>query len=155
MKQHLSGRLSPNFTWREMLHSDTARREGISNQPSLFAASNLTRLAYQGLEPVRSHFGKSITPSSGYRSPALNLAIGGSLTSNHSVGCACDFEIIGVDNFEVAKWITKNIDIFDEVILEAYTGGNTGWIHLAIRPENNRRKILTWDRKTYKKGLIK
>lgn len=151
----LTGKASPHFTWNEFLYSKTAAARRISNQPSLMAAANLTRVAYTGLEPARRHFGRSAKVTSGYRSPSLNRAIGGSMTSNHSIGCAVDFEIPGVDNYEVALWLTKNLDTFDEIILEAYTGGNTGWIHCAVRPENNRGKILTWDRKTYKKGLIR
>lgn len=152
----LTGRISPHFTWNEMLQSNTASRLGISNQPSLFAASNLTRLAYMGIEPVRKHFGKPARVTSGYRSPSLNRAIGGSVTSNHSIGCAVDFELTDVDNYDVALWMTKNLPEFDEIILEAYTGEpNSGWIHCAIRPENNRHRTMTWDRKKYMKGLVK
>ena len=77
------------------------------------------------------------------------------MTSNHSIGCAVDGEIKGLDNYEVADWCVKNLPHFDEVILEKYTGGNTGWIHLAMRPENNRRKVLTWDGVNYMKGLVR
>jgi len=153
----LRGQASEFFTWHELLRSSEATRLGISNQPSLSAASNLTRVAILGLDPTRRHFGKPAAPSSGYRSPALNKAIGGSTTSNHSIGCATDFEIPGVDNYEVADWMTKNIPNFDEIILERYTPGkpNSGWIHFAMRPENNRRKILTWDGKIYMRGLVR
>lgn len=152
----LTGKISPHFTWNEFLRSNTARRRGISNQPSPIAAANMVRVAYECLEPARVHFGKSYTTTSGYRSPALNRAIGGSMTSNHSIGCAHDGEIKGVDNFALASWMVANLPNFDEVILEGYTGGNSGWVHVAIRPENNRRKILTWNKaQGYRKGLIR
>ena len=151
----LIGKISPHFTWQELLKSSTAQRRGISNEPSPMAAANLARLSYMLLEPVREHFGRPYSTTSGYRSPALNRAIGGSMTSNHSIGCAVDGEIRGIDNYDVAEWCVNNLPHFDEVILEKYTGGNTGWIHLAMRPENNRRKVLTWDGVNYMKGLVR
>ena len=151
----LIGKISPHFTWQELLKSNDARKYRISNQPSPMAAANLARLSYLVLEPLRTHFGRPYVPSSGYRSPALNKAIGGSDTSNHSLGCAVDGEFKGIDNYEVAEWCAKNLPHFDEVILEQYTGGNTGWIHLALRPENNRRKVLTWDGVNYMRGLVR
>jgi len=158
MTNKLTGKISPHFLWRELLHSDTAQRKGISNSPSLMAASNLTRVAYFGVEPARIHFGKWAKVTSGYRSPALNRAIGGSMTSNHSIGCAIDFEIPGIDNYTVCKWMSENLKNFDEIILEGYTAGdpNSGWIHVAVRPEANRKKVLTWNRgQGYRKGLIR
>ena len=154
---NLSGQVSKHFTWHELLFSQTAQSKGIKNYPSLMATANLTRVALTCLEPARRHFDRSAKITSGYRSPALNRAIGGSMTSNHSIGCAADFEIRGVDNYEVAKWMAENLPTFDEIILEAYTSGqpNSGWIHVAVRPEANRKKVLTWDRKKYMQGLVK
>ena len=65
-----------------------------------------------------------------------------------------DFEVPGVSNLEVAGWIAGNLD-FDQLILEHYEGGNTGWIHCSYKGQNNRKEVLTYDRKNgYRKGLI-
>lgn len=154
----LLGRISQHFSWHEVLFSQTASSKGIKNIPTPLAAANLKAVALLCLEPTRTHFGKPARVTSGYRSPALNKAIGGSMTSNHSIGCASDFEIPGIDNHKVAEWMVKNLPDWDEIILEDYTPGdpNSGWIHVAIRPDENRRKILTWNRRDgYKKGLVK
>ena len=59
------------------------------------------------------------------------MAIGSKPTSQHTIGQAADFEVPGVSNMEVAKWIAENCE-FDQLILECYTGGNTGWIRAAM-----------------------
>ena len=79
---------------------------------------------------MREHFGKPVAISSGYRSPELCEAIGSSAKSQHAKGEAADFEIPGVDNMQLAMWISKNTK-FDQLILEYYEPGdpNSGWVH--------------------------
>lgn len=81
---------------------------------------------------MRDHFAKPVTVSSGYRSPKVNAKAGGASTSQHVRGQAADMEIPGVSNYEVALWISKNLD-FDQLILEFYTPGepNSGWVHVS------------------------
>ena len=71
--------------------------------------------------------------TSGYRSPALNKAVGGSKTSQHCNGQAADFESTRISNPNLAKWIEKNLR-FDQLILEFYDGEdpNSGWIHCSM-----------------------
>jgi len=46
-----------------------------------------------------------------------------------------------------------NLD-FDQLILECYTGGNSGWIHCSY-VENGRKEMLTYDKQNgYRHGLI-
>ncbi len=105
------------------------------------------------LQPVRNHFGKPYTPSSGYRSVELCLAIGSSEKSQHAKGEAADFEVPNVSNMEVAQWIVSNLD-FDQLILEYYSGGNTGWIHCSYKESGNRKEVLTLSKAHgYKEGL--
>ena len=68
--------------------------------------------------------------TSGFRSPELCVAIGSSLISQHAKAEAVDFEVLGVDNAEVADWVKMNCNT-DQLILEYYTPGepNSGWIH--------------------------
>ena len=83
--------LSPHFTLHELIKSDTAVRKGIDNNPDPIVLENLKLLASK-LEVVRAILGRPVRISSGYRSKALNEAIGGSKTSTHMSGLAADFE---------------------------------------------------------------
>lgn len=147
-------RLSPYFTLEELVKSQTAVRKGIPNVPSDEHIEALTALCLNVLEPVRIQYGIPFSPSSGYRSPELCIAIGSSVSSQHAKGEAADFEVPSIPNFEVAGWIAANCE-FDQLILEHYQGGNTGWIHCSYKGQGNRKEVLTFDRKNkYRKGLI-
>jgi len=136
-------KLSANFSLAEMTKSQTATRKGINNKPSTEHIENLIHLAESVLQPVRDHFGKSVMISSGYRSPALCEAIGSSTKSQHARGEAADFEIHGVDNKELATWISKNTT-FDQLILEFYDEGdpNSGWVHCSAVKGEPRKQVL-------------
>ena len=146
-------KLSKNFSLREMTKSQTALRMGISNTPTIDKIQNLKALCENVLQPVRDHFDRPVTITSGYRCEELCLAIGSKATSQHAKGEAADFEIAGISNFGVAQWIAQNCE-FDQLILEFYTGGNTGWVHCSYAPEL-RGQRLTYDTENgYRKGLI-
>ena len=135
--------LSNNFTLAELTKSQTAVRKNINNEPGTAEIENLIHLAETVLQPVREHFGKPVMISSGYRSPALCEAIGSSSKSQHARGEAADFEIHGVDNKELATWISKNTE-FDQLILEFYNEGdpNSGWVHCSAVTEEPRKQVL-------------
>jgi hypothetical protein len=136
--------LSANFTLKELTKSDTATRLGIDNTPDEATIENLKALCENVLQPVREHFGKSVTVNSGFRSPATNQATGGSLTSDHCKGQAADIEIDGLPNPELAQWIMDNLD-YTQLILEFYTQGqpNSGWVHVSYDPNNLKKQELT------------
>ena len=145
--------LSKNFSLQEMIKSQTALRKGIDNVPNQEQIDNMVKLAENILQPIRDEYGSFIV-SSGYRCPELCLQIGSSIDSQHAKGQAADFEVAGVDNMELAEWIRDNLE-FDQLILECYTGGNTGWIHCSYVHEP-RKEILTYNRKDgYVHGLVK
>lgn len=146
-------KLSKNFSLDELTKSQTALRMGIDNEPTPGDLYNLSQLCDNILQPVREHFGKPVTVSSGYRSVALCEAIGSSAKSQHAKGEAADFEIVGIDNKEVAVWIRDNLD-FDQLILEFYKDGepSSGWIHCSYS-DNNRGSVLKYDGKNYTKGF--
>ena len=145
--------LSPNFSLEEMVKSQIAERKGIPNAPELHHIEAMELLCEKILQPIRDEFG-SFLVSSGYRSPELCVAIGSSLDSQHAKGQAADFEVAGIDNYDLAKWIEDNLD-YDQLILECYTGGNTGWVHCSYKPEGNRKEVLTYDKENgYRKGLL-
>lgn len=147
-------KLSANFSLEELTKSQTATRKGIPNTPSEAHIDALSALCVNVLEPVRKQYKIPYSPSSGYRSPELCIAIGSSVNSQHAKGEAADFEVPKVSNLEVAAWIVSNLD-FDQLILEHYEGGNTGWIHCSYKVEGNRKEVLTYDKRNgYRKGLI-
>lgn len=137
-------KLSENFTLREFTKSQTASRRGIDNTPSDEHLDNALALFENVVQPVRDYFGPTII-TSGYRSPELNQAIGGSPTSQHSVGQAADLEVLGVSTAAVCEWIAENVE-FDQLILEFYTPGqtNSGWVHVSyVKDGVNRKETLT------------
>jgi hypothetical protein len=138
--------LSANFSLKELTKSDTATRLGIDNTPNQETIDNLKMLCEKVLQPVREHFGKSVTVNSGYRSPELNSspAVAGSKTSDHCKGMAADIEIAGVANAELAQWIMNNLD-YTQLILEFYTQGvpDSGWVHVSYDPKNLKKQELT------------
>jgi hypothetical protein len=139
--------LSKHFTLRELTRSQTADRLGLDNTPGPEELTALKRLCFFVLEPVRKQFGP-FAPSSGYRSPTLNAAIGGAKNSSHMRGEAADFEVHGADNLELAAWIARKNTLvdFDQLILEFYVPGevNSGWVHCSyVSARENRRQVLT------------
>ena len=94
--------LSKHFKLEEMTKSMTAVRKGIDNSPGSGDIKNLENVCYEILEPVRAHFDRAVTVTSGYRSEALCEAIGSKKTSQHAKGQAVDFEIAGVPNIQIA-----------------------------------------------------
>ena len=134
--------LSRNFTLSELIKSDTAIRRGIDNNPNADQIEKLKTLCEKILQPVRDHFGR-VKVTSCFRSPELCVAIGSSLSSQHSKAEAADFEVIGVDNCELADWIRRELD-WDQLILEFYTPGepNSGWIHCSFTEGTPRKQFL-------------
>lgn len=114
----------------------------------------MNRLANCILEPVRNHFGRPFTPSSGYRSSALNAAVGSKPTSQHTTGEAVDFEIPGIPNATVAEWIRDHLE-FDQLILEFYEPADpaSGWVHVSLKAAGNRKQTLTINRDGVWPGL--
>ena len=83
--------------------------------------------------------------SSGYRSEQVNMKCGGAKGSNHLTGCAVDIRCLGPEQMiRYACLLLDTADengwVFDELIQEKR--GTTYWIHFAVRPKENRRKIL-------------
>lgn len=135
--------ISPHFHLSEFTTSQTADRRGIDNTPPDWAIVNLTRLCDNVLEPVRRHFGRPVVISSGWRSRAVNAAVGGVASSQHCKGEAADFEVPGVSNVKVAQWIRSAV-AFDQLILEFYRPGepNSGWVHCSYAT-GNRYSVMT------------
>jgi hypothetical protein len=132
-------RLTPNFTLAEFTRSESAKRHGVSNQPTPEHIQNIKILCERVLEPIRMKFGPIIL-SSGYRSKVLNHYIGGSLKSQHCEGKAADLDMDGVDgvtNKEIFEYIKNELE-FDQLINEF----NYSWIHVSYNLGKNRKQVL-------------
>ena len=152
--------LSPHFTLLEMTKSQTAVRRGIANELNpdkpgdAGIIGDLRHLCLDILEPVRVAFGVPFSPSSGYRSPALNAALGSKPTSQHILGQAVDLELPGVPNVRLARWIRDHLK-YDQLILEFHEPGipASGWVHVSLKEVGNRRRVLTINKKGVFPGL--
>ena len=132
--------LSRFFTLAEMIHSNTAKAEGIDNQPAPEGVEFLRRLCTEVLDPLREAVGMSIKVNSGYRGPALNKRLKGATKSQHLEGQAADIEAPGLAVLALFK---KAIELrlpFDQIIYEVK--GASKWVHLSHNPAGNRGEIL-------------
>lgn len=124
------------FRLEEFTRSDTATRLGISNVPNTEQVLNLCVLAACVLEPVRKWYGKPFVITSGFRSPALNKAVGGVSTSYHLKGQAADIHITSQDEAEkIGKELIKQ-PLCDMVLIEH--SKKTAWLHVQFRYDNPR-----------------
>ena len=135
--------LTTNFSLNELTKSQTATRKGIDNTPSTEHQDNLKSLCTHVLQPIRDHFSRVVSVSSGYRSPELCTAIGSKITSQHAKGEAADFEIFGVSNKELADYINEELE-YDQLILEYWkeSDPNSGWVHCSYSKNDNRKQYL-------------
>ena len=159
-------KLSQHFTLGELCKTSVKTKDG--NIPSRVHIENLKRLT-TWLETLRYEWNRrygSLTPNpspkgegnfkgegnsddpviinSGYRSEAVNKRVGGSPTSNHLTGCAVDIRCLGKE--QAIRYATILLDIsdesqedFDELIIER--SAKSVWVHFAVRPSENRRKV--------------
>lgn len=126
------------FSIKELCSSDTARARGIDNTPTIKVELALTNLVDNVLDPLREWYEKPITVNSGYRSPKLNTAVGGSKTSQHMKGEAADITAGSKEeNKKLFDYIKSNL-VFDQLIDES----NFSWVHVSFKPAGNRRQIL-------------
>lgn len=144
--------LSDHFTLGEFLASQTAARYGIDNTPTPEVFANLKKTAYL-MEQVRALLGGPIFVSSGYRSPDVNHAIGGSSTSAHMFGQACDFTCPSAGSpLDICRKIEESDLQYDQLIREFDAFGG-GWVHIAWR-DNPRRQALTIDASGTRTGIV-
>jgi hypothetical protein len=137
--------LSEHLSLAEVTRSETAKRKGVSNMPTEQHIANFKLLAEKVFEPIRNHFGKPIHISSGYRSAALNKAIGGAASSQHCSGEAIDIDMDGhaggITNKMVFDYIKENLE-FDQLIWEFGTDANPDWVHVSYESTGKQRKQI-------------
>lgn len=137
-------KLSAHFSLAEFTRSESAKRHGVSNEPTPEHLENIKVLCERVLEPLREHFACPINISSGYRSKILNHYIGGALNSQHTEGKAADIDMDGVgaiSNKDVFDYIKDNLE-WDQLIFEHGTRNNPDWVHVSYNVGKNRMQVL-------------
>jgi len=146
--------VTDNFMWREFTHSDTAVKRGLPNIPSNVERTNIKRVA-DWLEILRTllaeKYGKviPIRITSGFRSQAVNKAVGGSPTSAHRYGLAADIQAIGLSTKQLAYDIYSFIKAgklpkLDQMIREMPRGGGQ-WVHIGLSVGSQRGEWLVYE----------
>lgn len=139
----MATRISKNFTLEELCASQTAKAKGIQNNPGQQDVCNLCAIVNNILQPLRDAMGEPIKIGSGYRSYALNKAVGGVQNSQHMKGEAADLCIDG-DLKKGKRWFEwiKQYCQFDQLIWEHNSKG-TYWLHVSFRADGkNRQQVI-------------
>jgi hypothetical protein len=125
--------LSPHFKLSELLASNTAKSKGLDNDPSPEIEANLKALCEHVLEPIRAKVGP-LKINSGYRSDAVNKAVGGSTTSAHSFGLAADLHPPAGCKKLMNDIIKSGVKV-DQIIFERT------WVHVGyLNPKDKKQR---------------
>ena len=138
--------LSEHFTLEEMSDSVYAKLHGLDNTPPPEAVEELRKLCIEILEPIRALNGKPIDIDVAYRSAEVNRGVGGVPTSQHQIGQAADFVVVGVSHKSLMNQIIASSIPFDQLI---YEHGEGGWIHVSRRDLPRRQALQSPDGKHY------
>jgi uncharacterized protein YcbK (DUF882 family) len=145
--------LTPNFTLEEFTDSQTAARRGIHNVPAANSQErkNVQRTA-ETMEKVRAILGdKPVLISSGYRSPQVNTAVGGSKSSAHMSGLAVDFSC---PSFGTPRAVCKTLQPhMRELGVDQLIHEYDQWVHLGLSAGAPRHMAMTIDAKGTRTGF--
>jgi hypothetical protein len=137
-------RISKHISYKEAIHSNTAIRKGINNEPDGDQLAAMKLVAEKVFEPVRVHYNVPIRINSFLRVSALNVAVGGSKSSQHCKGEAIDMDslrVTEVTNKDIFNYIKDNLD-FDQLIWEYGTDKEPDWVHVSYSANGNRKQVL-------------
>lgn len=141
-------KLSENFSLSEFVVTAT----GIENIPGPMEVENIRALVQNILQPLRNAVARryqttdvAVIITSGYRSPLVNSAIGGSSTSQHKTAEASDFHVKVngriLTNQEVIDVIKMERLPYDQLIDEQLKGKK--WVHVSYSKNGGRRQLMT------------
>ncbi len=137
-------KLTPHFTLAELTASSRARQLGLENTPSAEALQRLQGTA-EMLERIRAVLDAPVIVTSGYRSLAVNRAVGGVSSSDHLTGEAADIlaPTFGTP-YQVAKTLAPLVSTLSigQLILEGVKGKQ--WVHVSTRrPSSTFNRVIT------------
>lgn len=133
-------KISTNLSYKEGVHSNTATRRNIDNNPDADQLAAMKLVAAKVFQPVREWYGKPIRINSFFRSVELNTQIGGSKTSQHCKGEAIDMDTTS-DNKKLYEYIRDNLE-YDQLIWEFGDSNNPDWVHVSFSKNGNRKRQL-------------
>ena len=136
--------ISKHISYKEATRSNTALRRGIENIPDVEELENMKLIAKKVFEPLRKWVGGPIKINSFYRSPELNVAIGGSKKSQHCHGQAIDIDDTygHRSNASMFHHLRYSLD-YDQIIWEFGDDKNPAWVHVSyVSEEKNRHRCL-------------
>lgn len=126
----INTRISDHFTYGEMTTTDHRKYIEQNRKEGELYIETGTALCKTLLEPMREHFGAVIVHS-GFRCKNLNVAVGGSPTSQHCGFQAADFHVVSTDLTTVFQWIWHKSGLrWGQLILEGYEVPS--WIHISL-----------------------
>lgn len=137
-------KLSKYLTYIEATKSETAIRKGIDNTPNTEQLLAMRFVATNGFDWVREKVNGPLHASSFFRSPELNVAIGGAKNSQHCKGEAIDIDCDKFgngDNKMIFYLIRHDLD-FDQLIWEFGDDTKPAWVHLSMKKTGNRKEVL-------------
>jgi hypothetical protein len=141
-------KISENISYKEAVHSETAKRLGISNKPKKEHIENMELIAEKIFQPLREWVDHPIRINSFYRSEELNSRIGGAISSAHKEGLAIDLDSLGgKTNLEMLHYIKDHLDF--DILINEYPNedGEPKWIHVSWSKKKNRKQVLEIKRK--------
>ncbi|MFA5162082.1 MAG: D-Ala-D-Ala carboxypeptidase family metallohydrolase [Elusimicrobiales bacterium] len=140
-------KLTEHFTFFELTRTGKPGFRELNRRKAMPYVAELTGLCRLILEPVRTHYGKPVIAHSGFRCYELNKAIGGSASSQHTLGQAADFEVKGVSIDDAFNWLWKESGIPFGQLIDERRGGSR-WIHAST---GGKREVLAFKDGKYTK----
>lgn len=134
--------LGKHFTLEEMTRSQAAARRGLDNSPNNKQLDSMKALVRNVLDPLREALGRPVNINSGFRSEAVNKAVGGAPSSQHRFGEAADITVPGMTVEQLVARIRALKLPFDQLIDEFGS-----WVHVSYGPRQ-RRQVLRARRAT-------
>lgn len=143
------------FTIKEFIKSTTASLKKLDNTPTEEHRGNLIALVENLLDPIReewteycktNHLGNpGIRVNSGYRSKALNEAVGGSKNSDHLKGCAADIVPVNGNYKAFDRFIDKMVQKYEftQIIREKPRNDVPSWWHLSYDYNRLKKQYFT------------
>lgn len=133
--------ISKNISYRQATHSQMAISIGYNNTPDPQQLATMKHTAEKIFEPIKHAIPAAII-SSFFRTPQVNVLIGGSKTSQHCKGEAIDIDSHdNTTNAQIFNYIKNNLE-FDQLIWEFGNNNNPDWVHVSLKKNGNRKQIL-------------
>ena len=136
-----------NFSYDELIASATAKRLGLDNRPTSEEKEKLRQLAEDILQPIRDAWNSPIVVTSGYRSEAVNKAVGGVSNSQHRLGEAADIRPIKMNEGGklyrmIQNMVNRGLITVGQCIWEYGNSKNPQWVHVSLPTPKHKNEFF-------------